>query len=113
MDRIHTDGGTLVLSEPNDGVVADNVEALRHNATALPAVAMVFVKAEVHWLADFFHRLETGRRLGHKHVWAAVREGNRRDAVLFAASANATHCLPWTNADKRRAVLLLLRDLVG
>ena len=43
-------------------------------------------------------------------ILAEVREGTRRDAILAAAAANATHGLRRTNADKRRAVLTLLRD---
>jgi hypothetical protein len=39
-----------------------------------------------------------------------VHEGGRRDAILFAVGANATHGLRRTNADKRRAVLTLLHD---
>jgi DNA-binding transcriptional regulator YiaG len=39
-----------------------------------------------------------------------VRQGTRRDAVLFSVGANADHGLRRTNADKRRAVEVLLRD---
>src|SRR5437773_56546 len=38
------------------------------------------------------------------------RTGTVREAWLFAAQANATHGLPRTDADKRRAVTALLED---
>jgi|GEM_PF-2957954 len=39
-----------------------------------------------------------------------VRQGGLRDAILHSAGANAAHGLRRTNADKRRAVLMLLED---
>ena len=39
-----------------------------------------------------------------------MRQGTRRDAILFSVGANASHGLRRTNQDKRRAVETLLRD---
>ena len=39
-----------------------------------------------------------------------MRPGTERDALLFSISCNGAHGLPRTNADKRKAVLLLLAD---
>lgn len=39
-----------------------------------------------------------------------MRQGGLRDAILHSAGANAAHGLRRTNADKRRAVLMLLED---
>ncbi|MGH1591797.1 hypothetical protein ACRBEV_29670 [Methylobacterium phyllosphaerae] len=39
-----------------------------------------------------------------------MRQGGLRDAILHSAGANAAHGLRRTNADKRRAVLMLLQD---
>jgi hypothetical protein len=41
---------------------------------------------------------------------ADIRQGTRRDAVLFSVGANATHGLRRTNEDKRRSVMTLLND---
>lgn len=41
---------------------------------------------------------------------ADIRQGTRRDAVLFSVGANASHGLRRTNEDKRRAVTVLLSD---
>src|SRR5262249_9474907 len=62
------------------------------------------------WPADGFHRVEAARHANLTEIDADVREGTQRDALLFAVGANATHGLRRTNADKRRAVCLLLRD---
>lgn len=75
-----------------------------------PAV-VVFRDAEgEHWLADGFHRWHAHRTLGRESIAVDVREGSRRDAMLHAAGANAAHGLRRTNADKRRAVAMLLED---
>ncbi|MBY0300051.1 MAG: hypothetical protein K2X71_29110 [Methylobacterium sp.] len=39
-----------------------------------------------------------------------IREGGLREAILHSVGANATHGLRRTNADKRRAVTILLQD---
>jgi hypothetical protein len=39
-----------------------------------------------------------------------LRQGTRREAVPHSVGSNAEHGLPRTNADKRHAVLLLLKD---
>lgn len=41
---------------------------------------------------------------------AEVHKGSERDAVLYSVGANATHGLPRTNEDKRKAVTMLLTD---
>jgi hypothetical protein len=47
---------------------------------------------------------------GGTEIRAEVRPGTERDALLYSISANATHGLPRSNADKRKAVALLLAD---
>lgn len=44
-------------------------------------------------------------------IKADVREGTRRDGILHAVGANATHGNRRTNEDKRRAIVILLNDL--
>lgn len=61
-----------------------------------------------HWLADGFHRVAAARRAGNQEIPASILAGDRDDALLFAASANAHHGLRRTNADKRKAVRTLL-----
>jgi hypothetical protein len=45
-----------------------------------------------------------------RHVLADVRRGTRRDAVFFSVGANRAHGVRRTNADKRKAVQVLLQD---
>ena len=88
--------------------VADYAEALAAGAVFPPIVA--FDDGERIWLADGFHRLEAHQAAGLAEIAVDLRDGTRRDAVLFAAGANATHGLRRTQADKARAIAVLLAD---
>lgn len=70
----------------------------------------VFCDGSEFWLADGFHRVEAVKALAWSEIAADVKQGTRRDAVLYSVGANATHGVPRTNADKRRAVLTMLND---
>jgi hypothetical protein len=108
IDRIRTDGGTQTRAELNLEHVNELADALR-SGTALPAV-IVFYDGTDHWLADGFHRHAAAIAAVLGDIDADVRQGTRRDAVLFSVGANASHGLKRSNADKRRAVETLLRD---
>lgn len=77
-------------------------------ATTFPPIVVFRDAKGVQWLADGFHRCAAAEAGGIVVLPADVREGARKDALLFAASANASHGLRRTNADKRRAVQLVL-----
>ncbi|MBU8922289.1 MAG: ParB/RepB/Spo0J family partition protein [Bacteroidales bacterium] len=72
--------------------------------------ATVFHDGNHYWLADGFHRVKARQQLGQQSIEAAILDGDKRAAILYGVGANATHGLRRTNADKRRAVELLLKD---
>lgn len=104
---IRTDGGTQPRAEISNDLVTEYTEAMQAGAQFPPVV--IYYDGSDYWLADGFHRLRALASLG-RPVLADIRQGTRRDAVLFSAGANATHGQRRTNADKRRAVLALLHD---
>lgn len=108
IDRIKLDGGTQTRDEIKANVVEDYADALREEAQFPPVT--VFHDGQDYWLADGFHRVHAHRFLNWPEINADVRQGTRRDAVLFSVGANAAHGLRRTNADKRRAVETLLND---
>lgn len=108
LERIRTDGGTQQRSLFDETVVADYREVMEAG-DQFPAVDVFFDGAE-YWLADGFYRLEARRTLGQAAIAAHVRQGTQRDAILFSLGANARHGLRRTPEDKRRAVLVMLRD---
>ncbi|WP_210482888.1 hypothetical protein [Microvirga antarctica] len=88
--------------------VADYREAMTEGAK-FPPVA-VFRSAAGTFLADGFHRYEAARLEAFTSIECDIRTGTLRDAILYAVGANADHGLKRTNADKRRAVMLMLED---
>jgi hypothetical protein len=106
--KVRLDGGTQSRVAMDQTVVDDYAQALLDGATFPPVVT--FFDGEAYWLADGFHRHAAHVAAGLETIEADVREGTRRDAVLFAAGANAWHGLRRSNEDKQNAVLMLLRD---
>ena len=108
---IVNDGGTQMRAGLHAETITEYEEAIRAaDAWPFPPV-IVFHDGARYWLADGFHRLNAAHRSGKfSEIPADVRSGTRREAILHAAGANASHGLRRTNADKRRAVEVLLRD---
>lgn len=61
-------------------------------------------------LAGGFHRVTACEQAGLTAILADIREGTKEDAIEYAASSNDTHGLRRSNADKRRAVIMLLSN---
>jgi hypothetical protein len=100
------DAGTQCRAELCEATVAEYA--------ALPAKdlppCIVFRDIASHFLADGFHRVAAAEQRGDTSIACEVRDGTLRDAVLFALGANRAHGLRRTNADKRRAVEVMLAD---
>jgi ParB-like chromosome segregation protein Spo0J len=107
-DLIRLDSGAQARAKLNQEVVAQYAAAMEEGATLPPLV--VFYDGTDHWLADGFHRYHANKKIGAVTVQVDVRHGQRRDAVLHGVGANSAHGLQRTNADKRRAVEILLTD---
>jgi len=91
----------------NAATVAEYAEALRAGA-AFPAIVCYRDSKGALLLADGWHRVEAAEQAGLLELPADIREGSRKDALLFSAASNASHGLRRTNLDKRRAVELVL-----
>lgn len=105
---IRADGGTQPRAAIYQNVIDDYADALGDGAVFPPVV--VFYDGTDYWLADGFHRHAAHKKTGLAEIGADIRQGTRRDAVLYSVGANSSHGLRRTNEDKRRAVLTLLRD---
>ncbi len=92
----------------SSATVQEYSEALTAGATFPPVI--VFSDGDGYWIGDGFHRFEAHQSAGITNIDAEIRDGGQRDAMLFAAGANAEHGLRRTQADKRNAILALLTD---
>ena len=107
-DQIKINGGTQPRAELSEALAAEYAEAMRDGAKFPPVV--LFHDGTDHWLADGFHRHKAALDISLDGIDADVRQGSRRDAILFSVGANAAHGQRRTNEDKRRAVMTLLDD---
>lgn len=108
LDDVSLDGGTQPRACLDLQTVSDYAEAWSAGAEFPPII--VFCDGSKNWLADGFHRYHGATKAGVKTIPAEVRKGTVRDAILYAVGANTSHGLRRTNADKRYAVTLLLKD---
>lgn len=112
--NIKTDGGTQMRAGLNDDAITEYRDVMRENGWGDFPPIVLYYDGSAYWLADGFHRLAAWRQIGvsvaDSVVPAIVKSGGRRDAVLYAARANASHGLRRTDADKRRAVETLVLD---
>jgi len=105
---IRVDGGTQPRATLREEWMEEYAADMAMGSKFPPVV--VFHDGEKYWLGDGFHRLGAAKKLGHVTIDADVRQGTRRDAVLFSVGANGLHGHRRTNEDKRRAVMMLLGD---
>lgn len=108
LEGIRTNGGTQPRVETNEAAIAEYAEVIRFGGE-LPPVIVFDDGAEI-WLADGFHRFHAHRKAGAMEIACDVRQGTKRDAILFSVGANASHGLRRSNEDKRKAVMTLLND---
>jgi hypothetical protein len=90
----------------------DTVTAFAQAMTAgdvFPPIAL-FERHGVLWCGDGHHRIEGARRAGLTEIAAEVRDGGKRDAIVHGLTENRRHGLRPSRADRRHAVLLMLRD---
>lgn len=107
--KIRMDGGTQPRRNIDDDFVAARVSDLEAGDKFPPVI--VFNDGTDYWLADGFHRVLAHRTAEKRMVPAEVHKGTQRDAVLYSCGANADqNSLPRTSKDKRRAVMVMLRD---
>ena len=109
LSDIVIDAGTQQRVEPTQSVIDEYSEAIKCGAKFPPVT--VFSNGVTYYLVDGFHRYFAYKKAGGiDEILAEVHEGTKRDAILFSASVNTTHGLRLTNQDKRKHVLVLLKD---
>jgi len=108
ISKIRIDGGTQPRENIDEDIVFEYAEAMQDGDKFPPVIA--FNDGAKYWLADGFHRYHASKKTGYLEIEAEVKQGTKRDAVLYSVSANSKHGLRRSNADKRKAVLTLLND---
>lgn len=108
LEEIIIDAGTQQREKINEEIVSEYSEAMQCGAK-FPSLT-VFFDGVQYYLVDGFHRYHAYRISGILEVNADIHGGTKREAKLFSVGVNGTHGLRLTNADKRKAVLVMLTD---
>lgn len=108
IDKINITGGTQPRESINYDIVDEYAEKMSEGEKFPPVV--VFDDGSTKWLAAGFHRFHATNKVGFKDIEAEVKQGSRRDAILYAVGTNTDHGLRRTNEDKRKSVMMLLND---
>jgi ElaB/YqjD/DUF883 family membrane-anchored ribosome-binding protein len=108
LEKIKVDGDLQVRDKINEDAVREYAEVIRSGGKMPPVT--VFFDGKSYHLADGWHRYFGHKQAAFPEIEAEIHDGTRRDAILFALSANDKHGLRRTNADKRRSVLVILED---
>lgn len=110
---LRTDPGTQMRVKTDWDHVNELIEAIEAHGRSWPFPPIVAFQEGPGlpiWVADGFHRVAAARRAVLFECPAIIHPGTRRQAVLYAAGANADHGLKRTAADKYNAVRTLLND---
>jgi uncharacterized ParB-like nuclease family protein len=109
VNDIILDGAVQPRESISTTLIAEYAEAMEEGAEFPPVV--LFRDEQDHLVAaDGWHRIKAAQKIGRAEIRADVHAGGVRDAILYSVSANATHGMRRTDADKRKAVMRLLTD---
>ncbi len=108
LDAIQSDTRAQSRAEIDIVVVGEYADDMKAGAVFPPLV--VFFDQATYWLAEGFHRYHAYQQAEITPVPVLVKAGGLREAILQSLGSNADHGKRRTNADKRRAVEMMLRD---
>src|SRR5215471_16531693 len=95
-----------------DGLRQDVIDEYREGlqrGDTFPAVT-VFFDGTQYYLVDGFYRYYAYRLEQIEMIEVAIHEGTLREALLYSAGINQKHGVRRTNADKWKAIKILLED---
>lgn len=107
---IALDKATQMRANINRNAVLDYAEMEEQGSEPPPVVLFGRFGSPKYHVGDGWHRILAKRKLGKKAIQAEVRDGSRRDAVLYAVGANLKHGVRPTLDDRRKACITLLKD---
>jgi hypothetical protein len=108
LDLIAVEKRVQARVETDAKLVDEYADAMR-NGDEFPPLT-VFYDGDVYRLGDGFHRYAAAPHARYTEFKCEVRPGGLREAILFAAGANASDGRRRSNDDKYTAVLKLLTD---
>ena len=109
-NQIEATTATQVRTKMHKDVIEAYIHDIKCGAIMPPLVVFAERESQRYILADGFHRLHAAVNADKSEVEIELHEGGMQEALMFALGANAGHGLRRTNADKRNAVKLALKN---
>lgn len=110
VDNILASAATQVRKKLDKATIDEYTEAMKNGAQFPPLIVFAEQDSDRYILADGFHRHHGYVNAEIAECKVEVREGGLHEALLYALQANDEHGLRRTNADKRNAVEMALKD---
>ena len=108
LSAIRTDGGTQTRKELNTQIVEEYAELMKEGHQ-FPSM-IVYHDGSDYWLSSGFHRYFANKKNGTQTVNVDIRQGTKRDALLYSFGSNKGNGLRPNYADIRYAIGLMLND---
>ncbi len=109
-DNILASAATQVRKKLDKDTIDQYTAALQNGAQFPPMTVFAEIDSDRYILADGFHRHHAYVNAEIGKVEVEVREGGLHEALLWALGCNDEHGLRRSNADKRNAVEVALKD---
>lgn len=109
-DNIEATAATQVRIRLDRAIIDEYTEAFQNGADMPPIDVFREPNSERVILADGFHRHRAAINAGREDIGCNVHEGGMHDALMYALGANAEHGMRRTQADRRHAVEMALKD---
>lgn len=96
--------------EPDPEIVQQYAQAYLEKKE-LPPVVLFYDRTNKRYLiADGRHRCAARVLLNRREIMAEVQDGDINDALRYALTANTTHGVPRSNADKRQCIIQAIKQ---
>jgi hypothetical protein len=110
LDNILASAATQVRKKLDKDTIDEYTEAVKNGAIFPALVVFSEVDSDRYILADGFHRHHAFVNAEMTECKVEVHQGSLHDALLWALGCNDEHGLRRSNADKRNAVEVALKD---
>ncbi len=109
-EQVEATAATQIRTMLHKDVIDAYAEDIKNGAKFPPIDVFCEEGAERWILSDGFHRLYSHIHAEKEHIEVEVHVGGMHEALMHALSANRTHGLRRSNADKINGVKLALKD---
>ena len=109
ISNLRTDVNTQSRAAINQKMVTKYAEDMQRGEKFPPII--IFQEGENNYIGDGHHRVYACIKIGAPSIECDVIAGGVRQAKLYSSGSNFDHGLARSNADKERAVAMLLDDI--